>query len=118
MTYCSNSLCPFKDCQHHISNAPRAVAVTCCDIDKTCRRYITWLAEEIMREERMKNMTIGTAVAIFLNIDREDIHDEEKGTAIHMVLDMPTHNSITKDKMLQVIRYLLHLAFDFEEEVP
>ena len=115
MTYCSKSTCPFKDCENHLSHAPRGFAVTACNMDKTCRRYITWLAEEIMREERMKNMTIGTAVGIFQNIDREDIHDEEKGTAILMVLGMPTHNGITKDTMLQVISYLLHLAFDFEE---
>lgn len=115
MKYCINSACPFKDCQHHTCHAPRGFAVTVCDMDKTCRRYIDWLAEEVARKERMKNMTIGTAVGIFRNIDREDIHDEEKGTAILMVLDMPTHNSITKDMMLRVIRYLLHLAFDFEE---
>lgn len=115
MEYCINRACPFKDCKNHCSHAPHGFAVTVCDMDKTCRRYIDWLVEEEARKERMKNMTIGTAVGIFQNIDWEDIHDEEKGTAILMVLDMPTHNSITKEKMLQVIRYLLRLAFDFEE---
>lgn len=115
MEYCINRACPFKDCENHMSHAPRGFAVTVCDYDKTCRRYIGWLVDEEERKERMKNMTIGTAVGIFQNIDREDLHDEEKCAAILMVLDMPTHNSITKDMMLRVIRYLLHLAFDFEE---
>lgn len=115
MEYCVNRACPFKECQHHLSHAPHGFMVTVCALDKTCRQYIGWLVEEAAREERMKNMTIGTAVGIFQNIDREDIHDEEKGTAILNVLDMPTHNGITKECMLRVIRYLLHLAFDFEE---
>ena len=114
MEYCRKSSCPFKDCKNHLGHAPRGFAVTAYPMDKTCPRYITRLAEELMREDRINNMTIGTAVGIFQNIDREDIHDEEKGAAILKVLDMPTHNGITKECMLRVIRYLLHLAFDFE----
>ena len=60
-------------------------------------------------------MKIGTACAIFLQINSEKYTDEEKGTAILKVLKMPTHNGITKDAMLEVIEYLLNLAFDVPE---
>ena len=60
-------------------------------------------------------MNIGTACAIFLQINSGKYTDEEKGTAIHEVLKMPTHNGITKDAMLEVIGYLLNLAFDIPE---
>lgn len=41
-------------------------------------------------------MKIGTACAIFLQINSEKYTDEEKGTAILEVLKMPTHNGIFK----------------------
>ena len=52
-------------------------------------------------------MKIGTACAIFLQINSEKYTDEEKGTAILEVLKMPTHNGISKSAMLEVIGYLL-----------
>ena len=65
-------------------------------------------------------MKIGTACAIFLQINSEKYTDEEKGTAILEVLKMPrrakTHNGISKSAMLEVIGYLLNLAFDVPEE--
>lgn len=60
-------------------------------------------------------MKIGTACKIFLQINSDKYTDEEKGTAIHEVLKMPTHYGITKDAMLEVIGYLLNLAFDVPE---
>lgn len=60
-------------------------------------------------------MNIGTACAIFLQVNSDKYTDEEKGTAIYEVLKMPTHNGITKDAMLEVIGYLLNLAFDIPE---
>jgi hypothetical protein len=56
-------------------------------------------------------MTKGVARAIFEDINRPDFSDIEKGTAIKIVLDMETHNSVTKDSMLQVIRYLWDMCF-------
>lgn len=56
-------------------------------------------------------MNIGKACAIFEQIESAAYTDEEKGAAIHEVLKMSTHNSITKDRMLSVIGYLLPLAF-------
>ena len=63
-------------------------------------------------------MNIGKAVAIFTNIDREDISLEEKGTAIYEVLKMPTHDGIRKDRMLKVIDWLLRLSFDLPNDDP
>ena len=61
-------------------------------------------------------MRISTACEIFLQINSEKYTDEEKGMAILEVLKMPTHNSISKPAMLEVIGYLLSLAFDIPEE--
>ena len=60
-------------------------------------------------------MRFGKAYAIFANIDSPDYTDEEKGAAILAVLNMETHNSVTKAAMLKVIGYLLRLAFDVPE---
>lgn len=56
-------------------------------------------------------MRIGKACAIFLNIDSPDYSPNEKGRAIQMVADMPTHNGITKDSMLRVIKWLWSWVF-------
>lgn len=61
-------------------------------------------------------MNIGTACAIFLQINSEKYADEEKGTAILEVLKMPTHNGISKSAILKVISYLMDLAFDVPKE--
>lgn len=60
-------------------------------------------------------MNIGKAYAIFEQINSDAYTDEEKGAAIQSVLNMATHNGVTKDKMLCVIDYLLHLAFEVSE---
>ena len=60
-------------------------------------------------------MRIGKACAIFENIDSPDFTELEKGEAIYEVLKMPTHNSITKDKMLNVIKWLFDKVFEWEE---
>lgn len=62
-------------------------------------------------------MKLGEAFLIFENIESEEYTDEEKGESILTILKMETHNIITKAAMLNVIRYLLNLAFDVPEEV-
>jgi len=62
-------------------------------------------------------MNIGKAVGIFNHIDSQEYNAQEKGEAILEVLDMPTHNGITKKAMLKVIRWLLYQAFDVREAV-
>lgn len=51
-------------------------------------------------------MKIGKAVAIFYEIKSDKYSDVEKFEAINIVADMATHNSVTKDAMLRVIRWL------------
>ncbi len=60
-------------------------------------------------------MNIGTACGIFLNIMSDKYSDSEKGAAIMQVCQMPTHNGVPKKAMLQVIWYLLNLAFEVPE---
>lgn len=61
-------------------------------------------------------MKLNEALSIFENIGSIKYTDEEKGESILTVLKMETHNSVTKAAMLNVIRYLLNLAFDVPEE--
>ena len=61
-------------------------------------------------------MTIGKACGIFHNIDSPDFDLQEKGEAIYMVLNMETHNSVTKASMLEVIRFLFNQVFDVESQ--
>lgn len=56
-------------------------------------------------------MNRGKAIAIFKDIFRPGLSDEERGTAIKIVMNMATKNSITKNDMEEVIRYLWHMAF-------
>ena len=59
-------------------------------------------------------MNIGKAVAIFENIDSSEFSDEEKAEAIWLVLNMPTHNSITKDNILKAFKWLFLQFYDVE----
>lgn len=59
-------------------------------------------------------MTKGKAISIFMDIKSDKYTVDEKGQAIFEVLDMNTHMSITKDKMLDVIRFLFDICFDVE----
>lgn len=62
------------------------------------------------------NMTVGVAFALFKDINNPGFSDLEKGRAVQIVTDAATHNSITKDDMLRVIRWLWD--FVFEETDP
>lgn len=48
-----------------------------------------------------------TAMAIFKDIYNDDMDPEDKLTAIQEVLDMATHNSVTKADLLEVLRWLV-----------
>ena len=52
---------------------------------------------------------------ILQEIDSEDYTDNEKGTAIYKMLDLETHNSITKKMLLGIVKYLFYLCFDIEK---
>lgn len=61
-------------------------------------------------------MSVNKAVAIFTNINSNDFTDDEKAIAIHQVVNMPTHNSITKNVMLEVIKFLWNKLYEIQEE--
>ncbi|MCL2107791.1 MAG: hypothetical protein FWH20_00405 [Oscillospiraceae bacterium] len=52
-------------------------------------------------------MNIDKANAIFMQINREDIADNDKITAIKMTVEMPMHMGIKIVNLLGVIRFLL-----------
>ena len=60
-------------------------------------------------------MNIGKARAIFDNIENASESIEEKGEAIYIVMNMETHNAVTKASMLKVIRWLLDMAFEIDQ---
>ena len=58
-----------------------------------------------------EGMSLGRARAIFNDINRPGLTDIERGEAIKVVMEMETHNSVTKAAMLQVIRCLWNMVF-------
>lgn len=56
-------------------------------------------------------MNVGRALAIWQNINTEDASILEKGEAIKIVHDMETHNSVTKNSMLNIIGWLWDQIF-------
>ena len=61
-------------------------------------------------------MNIGMARAIFDNLDDCKTPMEEKGLAIRKVIDMETHNSITKYQMLKAMNWMWIQIFELEQE--
>lgn len=72
------------------------------------------MTEQARRKENW-GMNNGKATAIFNDIYRPGLTDNERGEAIKDVLDMETHNGITKESMLDVIKYLWHMVFAEDE---
>ena len=63
-----------------------------------------------------EGMSLGRARAIFDDINRPGLTDIERGEAIKAVMEMETHNSVTKAAMLEVIRYLWNMIFQMEDD--
>lgn len=61
-------------------------------------------------------MTNGEAYAICKNIKFCQRSDDDKGLAIHIMMNMETHNGITKNDLLDIVQYLHELCFDVEGE--
>lgn len=112
MEYYGNPKCPLMDCEYHSCHAPGGCAYTTWRMDLSCKRLAGYQAEEA---DRIQKMSIGTAYVIFQNIDSLDISTEEKAAAIFKVINMETHNSVTKASMLKALRWLLELSFDIKE---
>lgn len=51
-------------------------------------------------------MRFGEAYKILENIDSERYTAEEKGVAIRIILDMETHNGVSKTVLLRVLNWL------------
>ena len=61
-------------------------------------------------------MKIGRAIAIVTNIESDKFDDNEKALAIYEVMNMPTHNSITKSVLIKVIKWMWHNFWEIEKE--
>lgn len=61
-------------------------------------------------------MRFGEAYKILENIDSERYTAEEKGTAIRIILDMATHNGITKTLLLRGLNWLWNEHFEIRQE--
>ena len=60
-------------------------------------------------------MGSGEAYAICKNINDCKRPDDEKGLAIYIMMNMETHNGISKQELIDIIRYLHGLCFDVEK---
>ena len=61
-------------------------------------------------------MNIGTARAIFNNLHDCKNQIEAKGLAIRKVIDMETHNSVTKNQMLKAMDWMWNQIFVLKQE--
>ena len=59
-------------------------------------------------------MKIGYARAVFEDINSDKYSECEKAMAIYRVINMETHNSVTKASMLEAIRWLWDRHFEIE----
>ena len=64
-----------------------------------------------IRLERCE-MNVGKACAVFEQIESERYTDEEKLLAIREVIEMPTHNGITKGTILNAFKWLWNYAIE------
>ena len=56
-----------------------------------------------------KKMSMGKAINIVLSLNETEENDEDKLEAIKVITKMATHNSITKQALLNAIKFLLEL---------
>ena len=61
-------------------------------------------------------MNKGTAITIFKNLFDSRYSIEEKGAAIRTVIDMETHNSITKYQMLVCMNWMWEQIFELGQD--
>lgn len=72
--------------------------------------------ESEKRDVQEYGITIGKACAVFQQIKSDKYSEGEKLRAIWAVLDMPTHNGITKATILEAFRWLFHYAIEIDPE--
>ena len=59
-------------------------------------------------------MNIGTAREIFENLNDTKVTIEEKGVAIRKIIDMETHNSITKKQLVEAMDWMWNQMFELK----
>ena len=57
-------------------------------------------------------MNVGKACAVFEQIESKRYTDEEKLLAIREVIEMSTHNGITKDTILNAFKWLWNYSIE------
>ena len=65
-----------------------------------------------MNEVRM--LSKGEAYMIFNDIENSKYTNEEKVIAVYTIMNMETHNSVTKADMLNVIRWMWNSHYEVE----
>lgn len=67
-----------------------------------------------------KDIPLYKSILICQNLSKIENPTENEliaaGSAIKNLLDMPTHNSISKKDMLSIIKFLWHQIYEYEEE--
>lgn len=61
-------------------------------------------------------MNMGKACAIFKNINDDNISDDDKALAIYIVMNMVTHNGITKAEFLEAVKWLWNRSYEVKSE--
>ena len=61
-------------------------------------------------------MSIEQARAIFENLEEPNCMIECKGLAIRTILDMATHNSVTKKQLLKAMDWMWNQMFEMEDQ--
>lgn len=61
-------------------------------------------------------MNISKACAIIKNINANNISDDDKALAIYIVMNMATHNGITKAEFLETVKWLWNRSYEVSEE--
>lgn len=61
------------------------------------------------------NMNIGKARAIFDQIDSDKYTEDEKAVAIYIVMAMETKNSVTKESMVNAMRWMWNLLWKVDD---
>lgn len=72
--------------------------------------------ESEKRDIQEYGITLWKACAVFQQIKSDKYSEDEKLRAIWTVLDMPTHNGITKDAILEAFRWLFDYTIEIDPE--
>lgn len=62
-------------------------------------------------------MRFGEANKIFTNIDSDEFNFQQKGQAIQVIFEMATHNSIRKDDILKVVKWMWQQMYEVKDSI-